>query len=269
MSTRAATSFQPEPHPGGLARRSVLIAALTCLLIACSAPAKAPKETVTVFAAASLTDALGDIATAYEASTGRTVRLSFAASGSVARQIEAGAPADVVILADEPWMDRLASAGQIDASSRRDLLGNRLVVISASGATIEGDPLTWLARTGGRLAIGDPESVPAGAYARTWLQQTGRWATLEPRLVTGVDVRAVRTFVSRGEAALAVVYSSDAVGSADVRVVLEPPAAEQPKIVYPAALTRTATTGGRDFLAYLQSEPSAAMFRRRGFEPLP
>lgn len=258
----------------GLRRRgavSVLAAGLFSVLAlaACSPAARSAPSPITVFAAASLTDALGQIAADYQARTGQAVRLSFAASGSVARQIEAGAPADIVILADQPWMDRLAQAGRIAPASRMDLLGNRLVLISAADVQISGDPLDWLTRTGGRLAIGDPESVPAGAYARTWLQGTGRWEGLQPRLVTAVDVRAVRTFVARGEAALGVVYRSDAVGVPGVQVVAEPPASEQPQIVYPAALTTGATPAAGGFLRYLRSAQAEAIFRSQGFEPRP
>ena len=252
-------------------RRLVLAGLAACVLAACSpAPEQRPAAgSVTVFAAASLTDALTQIASDYEARTGRTIRLSFAASGAVARQVEAGAPADLVILADRPWMDRLEKAGRLAPNSRVDLLNNRLVLIGAADAAVGGDPFAWLKRTGGRLAVGDPESVPAGAYARTWLQAIGRWNELEPRLVTGADVRAVRTFVARGEAALGVVYRSDVIGAPGVRVVLEPPASEQPEIVYPAALTAGATPAGADFLRYLQSPEAQAIFRAQGFSPRP
>lgn len=256
----------------GTERRGLFVVlatlALALILAGCSpSPARrAPSRPVTVFAAASLTDVLGQIGADYEARTGRAVRLSFAASGAVARQIEAGAPADVVILADRPWMDRLATAGRIVPGSRRDLLGNRLVLIARTDARIEGEPFGWLTRIGGRLAVGDPESVPAGAYARTWLQRAGRWRGLEPRLVMAADVRAVRTFVARGDADLGIVYRSDVVGVDGLRVVGEPAATLAPDIVYPAALT-SADGAGADFLAYLGSAEAAAVFRAHGFDP--
>lgn len=252
-----------------LTRRLGFLLPLLAVIAACSPPAARPVAPVTVFAAASLTDALGELATAYEKETGQPVRLSFAASGQVARQVEAGAPADLVVLADEPWMDRLAQAGRVDAASRTDLLSNRLVLVSAPDAVVDGDPLVWLGRTGGKLVIGDPDSVPAGAYARDWLKRRGAWDGLQSSLVTAADVRAVRGFVARGEAKLGIVYRSDAIGSNQVKVVLEPTADEQPKIVYPAALTSAATPAAAAFLPWLRTPQAAAVFERYGFEPLP
>ena len=217
-----------------------------------------------MFAAASLTDALESVAASYQRETGQAVRLSFAGSGAVARQVQSGAPADLVILADEPWMDRLEEAGRVQPGTRLDLLTNALVVIGADAPQVA-DPLAWVSDGDRKLVIGDPESVPAGAYARTWLQGIGRWDGLQPHLVTAADVRAARTFVERGEAALGVVYRSDAVGAQGVRVVLTPPAGQQPRIVYPAALLNDATPGADDFLAYLEGPEARAAFEAAGF----
>ena len=221
---------------------------------------------MTVFAAASLTDALTEIAANYERDEGVAVRLSFGASGAVARQVQAGAPADIVILADSEWMDRLGAAGRL-AARRTDLLRNDLVVIAPAGTPDQANPFAALAK-GDRLAIGDPESVPAGAYARAWLQTSGRWDAVKDGLVFGADVRAVRAFVARGEAALGVVYRSDVVDRTDLRIVLEPPPAEQPAIVYPAAEVVGAGREAQAFLDYLATPAAAAVFRRRGFEPV-
>ena len=246
---------------------TVLAGLVLVALAACSpTPSSRPEDTVTVFAAASLTDALTEIAADYERAGGPRVRLSFAASGAVARQVEAGAPADVVILADPIWMDRLAAAGRL-GERRFDLLGNDLVVIAPAEAAVSEDPFATLP-AGSRVAIGDPESVPAGAYARTWLQATGRWDAVRERLVFAADVRGVRAFVARHEAALGVVYRSDVVGQDEVRIVLEPPPPEQPAIVYPAAETADGGTEGRAFLDYLRTPRAAAVFRRHGFEPV-
>lgn len=236
--------------------------------MACSPAENAPVAPVTVFAAASLTDALGEIGTAYERASGQSVRLSFAASGAVARQVQAGAPADVVVLADEIWMDRLQTADVLAEGSRFDLLRNTLVVIAPADAALTNDPFAGLAAAGGKLAIGDPESVPAGAYARTWLQATGRWDGLQPHLVTTADVRAVRTFVERGEAALGVVYRSDTVGAPGVRIVAEPAPAEQPSILYPAAATRDGVERGKAFLTFLQGPEAKRILTAHGFAPL-
>ncbi len=240
----------------------VLVASAACS----PTPSSRPEAVVTVFAAASLTEALTEIAADYERAGGGRVRLSFAASGAVARQVEAGAPADVVILADPVWMDRLAAAGRL-GERRFDLLGNDLVVIAPAQAAVSEDPFATLP-AGSRVAIGDPESVPAGAYARTWLQATGRWEAVRERLVFAADVRGVRAFVARHEAALGVVYRSDVVGQDEIRIVLEPPPPEQPAIVYPAAETADGGTEGRAFLDYLRTPRAAAVFRRHGFEPV-
>lgn len=218
-----------------------------------------------MFAAASLTDALESVAASYQRETGQAVRLSFAGSGAVARQVQSGAPADLVILADEPWMDRLEEAGRVQSGTRLDLLTNTLVVIAGADAPQSADPLAWVSNGDRKLVIGDPESVPAGAYARTWLQGIGRWEALQPHLVTAADVRAARTFVERGEAALGVVYRSDAVGAQGVRVVLTPPPEQQPRIVYPAALLKDAKPGADDFMAYLEGPEARAAFEAAGF----
>ena len=246
---------------------TVLAGLVLVALAACSpTPSSRPEDTVTVFAAASLTDALTEIAADYERTEESRVRLSFAASGAVARQVEAGAPADVVILADPVWMDRLAAAGRL-GERRFDLLGNDLVVIAPAEAAVSEDPFATLP-AGSRVAIGDPESVPAGAYARTWLQATGRWEAVRERLVFAADVRGVRAFVARHEAALGVVYRSDVVGQDEVRIVLEPPPPEQPAILYPAAETADGGAEGRAFLDHLRTPRAAAIFRRHGLEPV-
>lgn len=236
--------------------------------VSCAPPEKAPDTPVTVFAAASLTDALGEIAEAYERSSGHPVRLSFASSGTVARQIQSGAPADAVILADEVWMDRLESANALAPGSRADLLRNHLVVIAPASAETGGKPFDWLARTNGKLVIGDPESVPAGAYARTWLRHTNRWDRLQSRLVMAADVRAVRTFVEREEAGLGVVYRSDTIGAPGVSIVAEPTAADQPAILYPVAATRQGAARATAFLVFLRGTEARRIFAARGFEPL-
>lgn len=247
-------------------RRHILAGAGAGLaLSACTRGADAT-EAITVFAAASLTDALGVVAEAYQRRTGRTVRLSFASSGAVARQIQAGAPADIVVLADETWMDRLRDGENLANGSRRDLLTNRLVLIGRRmDRQPTDDPFAALLEGQGRLVIGDPESVPAGAYAKAWLEQRGMWNRLVSRLVMAADVRAVRGFVIRGEAEYGLVYRSDAVLTPEVEILLDPPDREQPRIIYPAALTAWAKPGSMDLLNDLQASEARAVFERHGF----
>lgn len=249
-------------------RRAAICVVVMGFLASCAPATTPPAPPVTVFAAASLTDALGEIATAYEAQSGQPVRLSFAASGAIARQVEAGAPADVVVLADETWMDKLQTADLLAAGSRTDLLANTLVLIAAADSANMGEPFAWLARTDGKLVIGDPDSVPAGDYARTWLRKTGQWQGLQSRLVTAADVRAVRTFVERGEAGLGVVYRSDTVGVSTVRIVGGPDAADQPEILYPAAATHAGVQRGAAFLRYLRGPEARRIFVAHGFAPI-
>ena len=244
----------------------MLIAGL--VVAGCAPPANAPVEPVTVFAAASLTDALGEIARAHERASGQPVRLSFGASGAIARQVQAGAPADVVLLADPVWMDRLEGAGLLAMGSRVDLLRNALVLIAAADAETGTDPFAWLATRNGRIVIGDPGSVPAGAYARDWLKASGQWDALQDRIVTASDVRAVRTFVERGEASLGVVYRSDTVGAEGVRIVGEPEADARPEIVYPAASTVAGADRAGAFMAFLRGPEAARIFIANGFEPI-
>lgn len=216
---------------------------------------------VTLFAAASLTDVLTELAAAFTEGGGTGVRTVFAGSGTLARQVEAGAPADLVVLADAVWMDRLAAAGAVRPDSRVDLLTNSLVVIAP--AERAEPPFAWT----GRIAIGDPDSVPAGAYARETMRRLGVWDGARDRIVTAGDVRAVRAFVARGEVDLGVVYRSDALGEDSVRIVFTPPPEAQPDIVYPAALTATARPEAMDLLAYLRGADATAVFARHAFGP--
>ncbi len=176
-----------------------------------------------MFAAASLTNAMQDIAAEYKKEKNVDVISSFASSSTLARQIEAGAPADLFISADQKWMDYAAEKKSIDTATRETLLGNSLVVV-APKASAQGD-LTINKATdwtrllnGGRLAVGDPEHVPAGIYAKA-LQKLGAWETLSPKLAPAEDVRGALALVERNEAPLGIVYGSDAVASKGVKVV--------------------------------------------------
>ncbi len=239
------------------------------VLLAAALPARAAE--VTVFAAASTTDALNAVAALFTARTGIAVRSSFAASSTLARQVEQGAPADLFLSADNKWMDYLADHGQLVAGSRRALLGNDLVLIAPAGSRLgrltlsKGTDLAALLGNG-RLAVGDPDHVPVGIYARQTLEAMGQWPALEPHLARAASVRAGLMLVERGEAPLGIVYGTDAAITAKVKVVGIFPAGLHRPIVYPVALVAGHDTSpSRAFLAFLSSDAARAVFARYGF----
>lgn len=227
---------------------------------------------VTVFAAASLTDALEQLGIDFTRSTGVRVRFSFAASSVLARQIEAGAGADMFFSADQAWMDYLQQRGRINAATRRDLLGNRLVLIAPADSTLQlkiSPDFALLSALGGRrLATGDPDSVPVGRYARSALTSLGVWQDVEDRLVRAEDVRHALMFVARGEVPLGIVYASDAHADQDVRVIDVFPADSHLPITYPVALTRGASAEASRFLDFVQGPAGQAAFENLGFTVL-
>jgi len=239
---------------------------LAALFVA-AMPARAAD--VTVFAAASLTDVLKHAGEGYRHDTGRDVVFSFAASSALARQIEASSGADIFISADTDWMNALDARGLIDHGSRIDLLGNSLVLIAPAESKIvlAIKPQFDLADAlgGGRLALADPASVPAGRYAKAALVSLGVWDFVAGRVVPAENVRVALAYVSRGEAPLGIVYATDAKADAHVRVVDTFPANSHPRIVYPAALTKEAQPGARAFLAYLSGAHAATIFEKAGF----
>jgi molybdate transport system substrate-binding protein len=224
---------------------------------------------VTVFAAASLKNALDEVNLAYGAGGRGVARASYASSSVIARQIEAGAPADVFISADADWMDDLARRGLIAPGSRRDLLTNRLVLIAPKNSQVRlkiapGMDLA-LALGGGRLAIGGPD-VPAGRYAEASLQTLGVWPSVKDHLAPGENVRATLAFVARGEAPLGIVYETDALIEPAVRVVGVFPAASHAPIVYPAGLVGASRNPAASaYLGFLRGPQARAIFRRYGF----
>jgi molybdate transport system substrate-binding protein len=227
---------------------------------------------VLVFAAASLADALDQVDRAYAARTGVEVKASFAASSLLAKQIEAGAPADVFLSADRESMDYLEQRGLLKPGSRRDLLGNALVLVAPVASTVQlkiapGFDLAG-ALQGGRLATGDPDSVPVGRYARAALSQLGVWRQVSARLVRAENVRAALEYVARGEAPLGIVYRTDAQAEERVRLVDTFPADTHPPIIYPVALTVQASSASESFMASLASDAAREIFSRYGFEPL-
>lgn len=228
---------------------------------------KAPE--LMVFAAASLTNVLGELSGQWRKSSGVAVKFSFAASSALARQIEAGANADVFISADQEWMDYLQARHLIAKPSRVNLVANRLVLIAPADSRIEleirrGFDLAG-ALAGGRLSTGDPDTVPVGRYARSALTSLGAWDQVADRLVRADNVRTAMNFVARGEAPLGIVYSTDAQIDRKVRVVATFPDHSHAPITYPAAATATAGPGAAGFLAYLRSSEAAPLWKKYGF----
>lgn len=252
-----------------------LIAALVLVLsqFAQTEGPHAEGKPIIVFAAASLKNALDDVADHYATATGHRVVVSYAASSMLAKQILAGAPAQVFISADQAWMDHLEKNAAIVPTTRRPLLGNSLVLIAPKDSTVQmslrpGEDLTPLLE-GGRLAVAETSSVPAGKYARAALESFGIWPSLQGKLAQASDVRAALALVGRGEAPLGIVYASDAAAEPAVRIVATFPADSHPEIVYPAALTREAhDEDARAFLAFLSSDTAGAVFARYGFRSL-
>lgn len=254
----------------GLARRAALTQALAAALLLPALPAQA-QSAITVFAAASLTDSMKQVASAYQAKTGKAVTLSFGGSNILAQQIEQGASADVFISADSQWMDMLAGNGRIETASRINLLGNRLVLIGARQAK----PLTIApkfnlagALAGGRLAMADPKAVPAGIYGKAALMSLGVWDSVAGQIAAAENVRAAMQFVSRGEAPYGIVYQTDAKVDPGVHVVAAFPESSHPPIVYPIALTKTAAPGAKDFMAFLSGPQAKTIFEKAGFTVL-
>ena len=252
-------------------------ARLLSLLFACAFPAfsgitradEPEKPALLVFAAASLTNVLGELAPAWEKTSGIPMKLSFAASSVLARQIEAGSNADVFISADQEWMNYLQARKLIARSSRADVVANRLVLIAPADSTIQlrisqGFKLAE-ALGGGRLATGDPDTVPVGRYARSALMKLGVWGEVEGHLVRADNVRGAMTFVARGEAPLGIVYATDAQIDPKVRVVATFPDNSHGPITYPAAATVTAGPGAAEFVVFLRGSKATPLWKKHGF----
>jgi molybdate transport system substrate-binding protein len=236
--------------------------------MAVAVPAAEPP--LTVFAAASLTDVMQQIGMAYTAATGTPVRTSFAASSALARQIESGAPADVFVSADQDWMDYLASRSLVQATTRTDVASNALVLIAPADSRLQlriapGMRLAAALGKRGRLATGDPASVPVGRYAEAALRQLGVWNSVKGRLIPADNVRTALNFVARGEAPLGIVYATDARGVPAVRVVGTFPATTHVRITYPAAAVATASVAAAAFVRFLAGPESQAIFEHAGF----
>lgn len=252
------------------------ILGLILMWLAALAPASASARDpgpLTVFAAASLTNALQDAGRAYTARSGQPVRFSFASSAVLARQLEGGARADLFFSADARWMDHVQTRNLIAGASRRDFLRGRLALIAPRASNVRlairpGFSLVSALGARGRLAIGDPDYVPAGRYARSTLRRLGVWNRVAGRLVRADNARAALAYVARGEAPLGIVYETDARIEPSVRIVAIFPAASHPPIVYPGAITRRAGPGARAFHDFVRGPRGHAIFRRYGFMPL-
>jgi molybdate transport system substrate-binding protein len=247
----------------------------TILALLCAATATAverEQRPMLVFAAASLSDVLGELAPAWSASSGIPVKLSFAASSVLARQIEAGGGAEVFVSADQPWMDYLQARGLIDAATRRDVAGNRLVLIAPTDSHLKlriapGFALAH-ALDGGRLAVADPDTVPAGRYAQAALTALGVWPQVRDRLARADNVRSALLYVARGETPLGVVYATDARVDAKVRVVDTFPDGSHAPITYPASAVRGSRPAAAAFVRYLASPAARETWKRFGFQEI-
>jgi molybdate transport system substrate-binding protein len=237
------------------------------------APQPIQHKSLTVFAAASLKNALDDIDAAYTAKTGVTIAASYAASSTLAKQIEQGAPADVFASADIDWMTYAIQKKTINEATRVDLLGNRIVLIAPKDSPLSAVPIGPgfdLARLAGdgRIATGDVQSVPVGKYAKAALEKLGAWTAAEPKFAMADNVRAALTLVARKEAVLGIVYETDAKIEPGVKVVGYFPADSYPGVVYPFAATATAKADATDYLAFVRSAAAKAIFEKYGFTVL-
>jgi molybdate transport system substrate-binding protein len=243
-------------------------AAFAALLLA-FAPLAAHAAGVTVFAAASLSDALKQVGDAYKARSGAVPTFSFAASSALAHQIEASGGADIFISADEDWMDYLDGKGLVQKPSRKDLLGNHLVLIAPAGLDIKvkiGPHFDLKGVLGnGRLSVADPDSVPAGKYAKAALTQLGAWDGVSGQLARAENVRVALAYVARGEAPLGIVYTTDAYAEKRVHIVGTFPDESHKPIVYPAALVKDAKPEAKAFLDFLSSKDAQEIFAKAGF----
>jgi molybdate transport system substrate-binding protein len=262
-----------------LQRRHVLAGTILAALVAAVAltglplTASAQEKSITVFAAASMKNALDEVDALFTKQSGIKVVASYAASSALMKQIEQGAPADVFLSADIDWMDYGVKHDLIKTDTRKDLLGNRLVLIAAKDSKIgdvkiaPGFDLAALAGSG-RIATGDVRAVPAGLYAKAALEKLGIWSSVEPKLAMADNVRAALVLVSRGEAPLGIVYETDAKIEPSVKIVGVFPEDSHPPIIYPVAMTKSAKPDAAQYLTFLTTPAAKAVFEHYGFRVL-
>jgi molybdate transport system substrate-binding protein len=257
-----------------LRRGLVRLGSLALLIAPLGAPfakATAQAADMTVFAAASLKNALDGAAAVYREKTGKILTVSYAGSSQLAKQIEAGAPADIFFSADLDWMDYLAKKDLIDPATRTTLLGNTLVLVAPSGSNAALDivkdfPLADALGAQGKLAMASLDSVPAGKYGKAALKALGVWEDVEPHVAQADNVRAALAFVARGEAPFGIVYGTDAHAEPDVRIVGTFPTETHPPIVYPVARIAASTNpDAKAFLAWLRTQEARPSFEGQGF----
>jgi molybdate transport system substrate-binding protein len=252
---------------------SRFVALVLAFLPALSAPVHAQEKSLTVFAAASMKNALDDVDAAFTKKSGIAVAVSYAASSALIKQIEEGAPADVFVSADLDWMDYGSQKKLVQDNTRMNLLGNRLVLIAPKDSQIGNitiGPNVDLAKIAGdgRIVTADVRAVPAGKYAKAAFEKLGIWSAIEPKLAMAENVRAALTLVARGEGVLGIVYETDAKVEPNVKIVGVFPEDSHPPIVYPVALTTTAKANAAGYLEYLRSQTAKSIFEHYGFTVL-
>jgi molybdate transport system substrate-binding protein len=251
-------------------RRAFWLATFAFVVTLVTLPARAHDVTLTTFAAASMKNAVDDINAAFTKATNIKVVTSYAASSALAKQIESGAPADLFASADLEWMDYVAGKKLIKEGTRVNLLGNKLVLIAPKDSKIgnvtigQGFDLAKLAGDG-RIATGDVRAVPVGKYTKAALEKLGSWTAAEPKFAMAENVRAALTLVGRGEAALGIVYETDAKVEPNVRIVGAFPTDSHPAIVYPVALTATAKPDAMRYINFMRSNLAKTIFETYGF----
>lgn len=241
------------------------------IAFACITSSAIAEQKVTVFAAASLTNAISEIVTAYESENPQKIQTSLAASSMLAKQIENGAPADIFMSADTKWMNYLQEKDLLKTNSKTNLLGNRLVLIAPKGKAFKVDmkqDFNFNNAFAGKLCTGEVESVPAGIYAKQSLKALNWWDAIKSRVVGTQDVRAALTLVERGECDAGIVYETDAKVTEKVETIAAFPDASHDAIVYPLSLTKNAKPEASGFYNYLKSEKAKAVFVKYGFTVL-
>ncbi len=255
----------------------LVIAVATAVAATALAPpsaAKAEAGNVVVFAAASLKNALDDINAQWQRETGKKAVISYGASSALAKQVEAAAPVDIFVSADIAWMEDVARKGLIRPETRKDLLGNEIVLVAAKDSSVQMkiEPNFALAKSlgEGRLAMANTDSVPAGKYGKAALQKLGVWDSVSGKIAEAEDVRAALALVSRGEAPLGIVYQTDAAADPNVRIVAGFPTDSHPPIIYPVAVLASSTNPDAvAFLDYIESAKAKPLFEKQGFSVLP